>query len=221
MPFYLAKVFNKPRKFLNGPWSEKKKSKEEHFVIVGGGIGGLTSAFLLLQVGHKVTAHHVTVHIMSLLSLQVTLLESSQRMGGRVFTHYGKGYYADLGAMRFPPDHTVLHSVQSLTFNMYFSSNFFSLQVLKNLAIPVTRFTNDFESQGSYLFLGGKYYAVDDLALRNENAAFDEEKLMELYKLFDVKNPPRDENGKLLHIKSLQDEILGKVDLKNLCKNDR
>ena len=138
-----------------------------------------------------------------------------------MITHYGKGYYADLGAMRFPPSHTVLHSVQPLTFNLYFSSNLFSLQVLKNLKIPVTRFTNTFETPGSYLFLGGKYYAVDDLALRNKNAPFDEEKLMDLYKLFDVKNPPRDENGKLLHITSLLWEILGKVDLKHLCKNDR
>ena len=37
--------------------------------------------------------------------LQVTLLESSERVGGRVDTYYAEdgSWYGDLGAMRFPP----------------------------------------------------------------------------------------------------------------------
>ena len=89
------------------------------------------------------------------------------------------------------------------------------------MKIPVTRFTNTFESEGSYLSIDGKYWDVDDLALRNKKSSFNEEKLMELYRLFNVKNPPRDNNGKLLHIYALYDEILGHVDLKHLCENDR
>ena len=50
---------------------------------------------------------------------------------------------------------------------------------------------------------------------------FNEEKLMELYELFNVKNPPRDENGKLRHIWDLRNDISGAADLNKLCHDDR
>ena len=53
LPSNLAKVFTNPKMFLEGP-KAVKKSEEKHFLIVGGGIAGLTSAYLLLQLGHKV-----------------------------------------------------------------------------------------------------------------------------------------------------------------------
>jgi hypothetical protein len=37
--------------------------------------------------------------------VQVTILESSGRVGGRIRTYYGHGWYGDLGPMRFPPSH--------------------------------------------------------------------------------------------------------------------
>ena len=52
-PYYLAKVFKDPKRYLEGP-EAKVKTKQKHFIIVGGGIAGLTSAYLLLQAGHKV-----------------------------------------------------------------------------------------------------------------------------------------------------------------------
>jgi len=194
-PLHLRKVFMRPKHFLKGPLakSKKNKMKEKHFVIVGAGMAGLTSAYLLLKMGHK-----------------VTLLESSDRAGGRVYTYYGDGYYGDMGAMRYPPSHHVLHTV------------------LKHFKIPTTRFTNTWETDSSYLFVRGKHYnARKDLGMiassdpENMTHPFNAEKLMELYELFNVKNPPRDENGELRHILDLKNEIGRAADLNKLCQDDR
>jgi len=57
--------------------------------IIGGGIAGLTCAYELSQLEH-----------------QVTVLEASPRLGGRIYTHYfNDGTHAELGAMRVPTSH--------------------------------------------------------------------------------------------------------------------
>ncbi|NXW86968.1 OXLA oxidase, partial [Alopecoenas beccarii] len=63
-------------------------------VIVGAGIGGLTAAKLLRDAGHN-----------------VTILEMSDRVGGRIWTYRPKGHdwYVELGAMRLPPSHRLVH----------------------------------------------------------------------------------------------------------------
>ena len=53
IPVFLSDVFDKPEKFLKGPVA-KHKIKQEHWLIVGGGISGLMSAYMLLRIGHKV-----------------------------------------------------------------------------------------------------------------------------------------------------------------------
>ncbi|XP_028824169.1 L-amino-acid oxidase isoform X2 [Denticeps clupeoides] len=62
-------------------------------VIVGGGVAGLIGAKYLEDAGHK-----------------VTIIEASNRLGGRVQTYYNEkeGWYAELGAMRIPEVHKIL-----------------------------------------------------------------------------------------------------------------
>uniref|UniRef100_A0A8C6WIR0 Amine oxidase n=1 Tax=Neogobius melanostomus TaxID=47308 RepID=A0A8C6WIR0_9GOBI len=64
-----------------------------HVAIIGGGMAGLTAAKFLEQAGHK-----------------VTIIEASNRIGGRVetFRNISEGWYAEMGAMRIPNFHKIL-----------------------------------------------------------------------------------------------------------------
>lgn len=68
----------------------------KNIIIVGAGMAGLVSASLLKQAGHN-----------------VTILEASERVGGRVFTkrsEFRDGQYFEAGAMRIP--HTHLYTLE-------------------------------------------------------------------------------------------------------------
>jgi len=74
------------------PALEKKKQdvdlKKLKFCIVGAGVAGLYTAFILEKLG-----------------IDYEILEASDRIGGRIFTHHfteDKHDYYDIGAMRFP-----------------------------------------------------------------------------------------------------------------------
>ncbi len=69
------------------------ESRRLDVVVVGAGIAGLTAASLLHNAGHN-----------------VKVLEAQNRNGGRIYTHhYPDGRYAELGAMRYAPDHHHAH----------------------------------------------------------------------------------------------------------------
>ena len=92
--------------------------------------------------------------------------------------------------------------------------------------IPVTRFTHLHDTNSSYFYLGGKYYGVEELGAgpgKSLHSILNEEKLLEVYKLFNVKNVPRDDKtGRLLNPLALSADIIkSKLDLEIVCKKDR
>ncbi|KDE49384.1 amine oxidase [Geobacillus sp. CAMR12739] len=69
----------------------KKTAAPRHIVIIGAGMAGLVAASLLKQAGHR-----------------ITILEASERVGGRIYTlrsNFRDDQYLEAGAMRIPHTH--------------------------------------------------------------------------------------------------------------------
>lgn len=72
---------------------ERDTGPRRHFLILGAGVAGLAAAIELTARGH-----------------QATILEGSDRVGGRVHTkRFANGSYGELGAMRVPAEHDYTH----------------------------------------------------------------------------------------------------------------
>jgi len=96
-PFSFALLYSHPGSL----GSYDSQGTRQSIGIIGGGIAGLTCAYELSQLEH-----------------QVTLLEVSHRLGGRIYTHYfSDGSHAELGAMRVPASHgCTLHYMEKFNF---------------------------------------------------------------------------------------------------------
>jgi Monoamine oxidase len=97
----------------------KGYGKKFNIAVIGGGVAGLAAAFELRKIG-----------------CSVTLFEATDRIGGRVYTHYFDNYhYGDLGAMRIPPSHeTTWHYINlfKLPTSPFASKNINGLFYIRN-----------------------------------------------------------------------------------------
>ena len=104
-PFSFTQLYQHPC-----PLKEKDSGGSRKRVgIIGGGIAGLTAGYELRELGHE-----------------VTILEASHRLGGRIQTHYfSDGSHAELGAMRVPTSHgCVLYYVEKFNLAKRFFVNY-------------------------------------------------------------------------------------------------
>lgn len=89
----------------------KKTQIPKKIIIIGAGMAGLVAASLLKQAGHH-----------------VTILEASERVGGRIYTMrsgFRDGQYFEAGAMRIPDTH------------------FLTLEYIRKFRLPINRFINE------------------------------------------------------------------------------
>ncbi|XP_054832425.1 L-amino-acid oxidase-like [Eublepharis macularius] len=96
-----------------------KTSKPKTIVIVGAGISGLTAAKLLKDAGH-----------------QVQILEASDCVGGRIKTYREEGWYVEVGAMRLPKIHKIVHEYLkkfNLTVNPFVQTDENAWYLIRNI----------------------------------------------------------------------------------------
>ncbi|MDR5585963.1 MULTISPECIES: FAD-dependent oxidoreductase [Clostridium] len=168
-----------------------KDCKEIKVGIIGGGLAGVSSAFELRKLGFDVTIFEM----------------QSNRIGGRVYTHYfdkNKNFYGELGAMRIPISHeSTWHYIN--TFNLqtrpFIQTNENAFMYIRN-----KRVRNDSEGKN----VMEKIYPEFNLTPEEKNTSW--QKLID-YALADnlLKINPSIRN-ELLHIKKQYSVLIQSLD---------
>ncbi len=120
-------------KFMLDMCQLSNAEKGKKITILGAGIAGLVAAYELEKMGHE-----------------VTIMEGSPRVGGRVWTHrFGNekdAPYAELGAMRIPSSHNhTLHYVNEM-----------------GLSDKLCKFVTVFEEQNAFMNIEGNIFRMKD-----------------------------------------------------------
>ncbi len=131
---------------------------KKHITVLGAGIAGLVAAYELEVRGHT-----------------VDIMEASNRIGGRVWTHrFGTekdAPYAELGAMRIPSDHQhTLHYVEEM-----------------GLSDKLCKFVTVFEEQNAFINVEGKIFKMKDaprIFQQRYQGIFTDERYSEQTRLF-------------------------------------
>ena len=131
---------------------------KKHITVLGAGIAGLVAAYELEKMGHT-----------------VDIMEASNRIGGRVWTHrFGTekdAPYAELGAMRIPSDHQhTLHYVEEM-----------------GLSDKLCKFVTVFEEQNAFINVEGKIFKMKDaprIFQQRYQGIFTDERYSEQTRLF-------------------------------------
>ena len=131
---------------------------KKHITILGAGIAGLVAAYELEKMGHT-----------------VDIMEASNRIGGRVWTHrFGSesdAPYAELGAMRIPSNHQhTLHYVKEM-----------------GLSDRLCKFVTVFEEQNAFINVEGKIFKMKDapkIFQQRYQGIFTDERYSEQTRLF-------------------------------------